>query len=348
MTTLEAMREKTSYELVPTNIPGVYASPAPPDDLDPHTAPPSVLQKHGLLWRRPSASDDPALVQAWKTAFGRKWLAKDRIVPHSEIQFGKTHHLRKPPRKMADGNFLGAAWSGAGVKTGSWTTVIGNWNVPTVSKPSEPQGTEGGWNSSSWIGIDGFFISNDVLQAGIQQKVAANGTPSYVPWFEWFVPPPTNLPPGTPVDGNGYPLSWVGPGGSFQYIYQANITTFTVSPGDTISCSVQYTNNKTTGFINLGNQTTGKHFSMTLAPPPGAGFSGNSVEWIMEAPDGGEPRAALPKFTPVTFTSAIACGPNNATVNPQTADTLNVETSGGKVLTSVTLGNDTATIKFIG
>lgn len=344
MTSLEALRAQTPYELIPTNIPGAYASPAPPEDLDPHTVSPSVMHKHGLLWRRPAATDDPGLVEAWKTAFARKWHAKDRIVPQFEVQRGKTHHLRHPLRKVSDGNFLNRAWSGAAIGTGSWTAVIGYWKIPTVSKPTEPQGTEGGWNSSSWLGIDGYG-SNDVLQAGIQQRVLGNGQIFYVPWYEWFAPPPAN--PMGPVDGNGYPLSWVGPGGSYQYIYQTNIMNMPVNPGDQMYCSVQYINNKTAGQLYLANQTTGKHFSITLAPPPTAAFNGGTVEWIMEAPDGGEPNSSLPAFTPVTFTTALACGPN-ATGNPQGADSVNIETASNKVLTAVALAKNTTTINFIG
>ena len=44
----------------------------------------------------------------------------------------------------------------------------------------------------------------------------------------------------------------------------------------------------------------------------------------MESPDGGEPVSALPKFTPVNFTSAIACGPGGFS-NPLNGDTVNVE-----------------------
>ena len=66
--------------------------------------------------------------------------------------------------------------------------------IPTVSKPTEPQGTEGGWNSASWVGIDsantndGKFSSNDVLQAGVEQRVDARGNANYTAWFEWFAP----------------------------------------------------------------------------------------------------------------------------------------------------------------
>jgi hypothetical protein len=102
------------------------------------------------------------------------------------------------------------------------------------------------------------------------------------------------------------------------------------------------------GQVSLANETTGQHFSMTLAPPPGATFKGNSIEWIMEAPDGGEPESSLPKFTPVTFTDAIGCGAGNVYGNPQNGDTCNIENAAGKVLTSVTVGNYTATINFVG
>jgi hypothetical protein len=93
---------------------------------------------------------------------------------------------------VSDQNFVNSAWAGAGIRgLGPWNGIIGIWKIPTVSQPSEPQGTEGGWNSSSWVGIDGFqvnLISNDVLQAGIQQKVDAQGNASYVAWYEWFAP----------------------------------------------------------------------------------------------------------------------------------------------------------------
>ena len=212
----------------------------------------------------------------------------------------------------------------------TWTGIIGYWIIPTVSKPSEPQGLEGGWNSSSWLGIDGFdigIVSDDVLQAGVEQRVSSGGQASYVAWFEWYAPAQAGSP---------------------GYIYQTNITNFPVSPGQQVYCSVQYVNSNTAGYIYFANEATGQHFSITLAPPPGATFKGNSIEWIMEAPDGGEPESSLPKFTPVTFTSAIGCTASAATGNPDNGDTANVETTGGKVLTSVTTGDNTLTIDFIG
>jgi Peptidase A4 family len=320
---------KIPYALVATNLQGVYAGPTPPSDLDPSTATVSELVKSGLLWRRPSANDDPALRRAWQKVFSRKWLAENRIVPELHPQIGKTHGLKVPMIKVTDTNFVNSAWAGAGTRGGDWTGVIGFWKIPAVTKPAEPQGYRGGWTSSSWIGIDGFdigIVSNDVLQAGIEQAVSASGVASYVAWFEWYAPAQAGSPP---------------------YIYQTNIANFPVCAGQEVYCSVQYIGN-TAGYIYFANQSTGQHFSITLAPPPGATFDGNSIEWIMEAPDGGEPITALPKFTPVAFTSAIGCGVSGALGNPQNGDTANIEDASGKVLTAVRVGNYSATVDFIG
>jgi hypothetical protein len=325
----EAFLKSMPHRLVKTNLKGVYTSPPAPEDFDPNKASAIDLIKQGLFWRRPTPDDDPAIMKAWDRVFSRKWLAKDRIVPELEILTGKTHVLRRGLSRSKDQNFLVGTWSGAGIRGGSWTGIIGYWDIPTVSEPSEPQGFEGGWNSSSWVGIDGFnenINSDDVLQAGVQQVVNSSGQASYYAWYEWFAPPESNSPP---------------------YIYTTRINNFAVAPGQQMYCSVQYINNKTAGYIYLANEATGQHFSITLAPPPGATFAGNTVEWVMESPDGGEPESALPKFTPVNFTSAIACGPAGFG-NPLNGDTVNVETDTGKVITSVTLASYAVTIDFIG
>jgi hypothetical protein len=320
-----AFIQKVPYTLKPTTLAGVYSVPAPAATLNLATASQSDLTRAGILFRQPAAGDPPEVAAAWKSFLAHKWDPANRIVPIMVPQKGVTHNLRTPPKKVTDTNYTGTQWAGAGTKTGKWTSVIGTWTIPTVSKPTEPQGTEGGWNSSSWIGLDGFFYTNDVLQAGIQQHVSASGVATYVAWYEWYAPIQSNSP---------------------GYVYQTNITNFPVAPGNVITCTVQYVGT-TAGSISIGNQTTGKHFSITLAPPPGASFSGGSCEWIFEAPDGGEPTAALPKFTPVTFTSALACG-SGTTANPATGDTINITTSTGKILTKTTVGTDTTTISFVG
>jgi Peptidase A4 family len=333
----QAFLKKIPYPLTPTNLKGAYAGTAPSDDFDPNTASAAELVKNGILWRRPTESDHPAHRALWKKVFSRKWLAKDRITPVLEPQVGKRHDLRTAPRKISDGSFLTYSWAGAATSSGGpYGGVAANWIVPTVSKPSEPASSAPsydsshgvGWDSSSWCGIDGYFVSNDVLQAGVQQYIQVPSNKAvYVAWYEWYGP--------------------IGPPPA--YVDQVNIGGFPVKPGDELFVYVSYVG-KTSGSIYFGNNTTGQHVSLTLAPPTGVSFNGSTVEWIMEDPDGGEQtNTALAKFTPVVFTSAIACNASGVVVNnPQTDDTVNIETTGGKVLTSVTLGNDTATIDFIG
>jgi hypothetical protein len=311
------------YELVPTALAGAFISPAPPDDFDPNTASPAALIKHGFLWRRPRPGDDPALHTAWERAFSRRWRAEDRLVPELEPQVGKTHQLKRAtPAAGIDVNTN--LWAGS-VVPGNWTGVIGYWVIPAVTEPLQAQGTRGGWDSSSWVGIDGVFDSDDVLQAGVEQAIDVNGNAHYTAWYEWFAPIQSGSPP---------------------YVFQTNILNFPVSPGQTIYCSVLYLSDHSAGQVYFANESTGQHFSITLAPPPGATFNGSSAEWIMEAPDGGEPTTSLPIFTPLTFTSAICCGPGTAG-NPSAGDTYNI-VGFGTVLTSVTLGLDSVTIDYAG
>jgi hypothetical protein len=65
----EAFLQKLPYPVTPTNLKGAYAGVAPPDDFDPNTASPSELIKNGILWRRPTAADPPALREAWHRVF---------------------------------------------------------------------------------------------------------------------------------------------------------------------------------------------------------------------------------------------------------------------------------------
>jgi hypothetical protein len=332
-------RAKIPYTLTTTSLKGVYLNPTPSDTFDPKAASQSDLIKNGIMIRKPTAQDPPSLQQAWDHFFSKKLLASDRIVPQFEVHVGKTHIPRTPPVKATNASsgtagtsntsWYSNAWAGAVTETGTWTTCIGTWTIPTVSKPPEAQGNEGGWNSSSWVGIDGWndpsVSSNDVVQAGIEQKVNAAGVASYFAWYEWYAPPVAGSP---------------------AYVWEVGIPNMPVAPGNSISVTVQYTAH-VSATLTFVNNTTGKHFSITLAPPPGADFKGNTCEWIMEAPDGGEPTSALPKFTPVVFTTAIGCGTGTST-NPAVSSITNVRNSASKVLTATTVGTNTTTISFVG
>jgi hypothetical protein len=100
------------------------------------------------------------------------------------------------------------------------------------------------------------------------------------------------------------------------------------------------------GQIYMVNTDTSDNFCITLLPPAGASFSGSSAEWILEAPNGGFPNTELPAFTPVEFTSAVACN-SSATSHAQDGNYVNI-VNGNQTLTSATPGDDAVTIGFIG
>ena len=337
------------------NVHGAYIARVPPGDHRLDAIPPGQLARHGLLLRRP---DEPHLRAGWDKVFGRTWREQDRVMPRlvpASRLAGRVGRMITN-RNYTDNNWSGAAHGGIGTG-GSWTTVVAIWNVPTVSQPSEPPGTEStGWQSVSWVGIDGYNgYSYDVLQVGVEHWVDLTGTPYYNAWVEWFVPPPdpSTLPPGTPVDMFGYPEAWVGTDGLYPYIYPYYLNELTLHAGDQVSCTAQYTSDNTAGTLTFANLTTGQYVPpITFAPPPGAGFNGNSAEWILEAPGGGEPGSSLPAFTPITFTWAAGCPASIAGAEPPFAvpgnsDTLQIA-GNGKTLTSVTVDGGTCTISFTG
>jgi hypothetical protein len=305
-----------------------------PDDFDHKGATQQDFTHHGLMFRKPQVERSPEIDKIYQSFFSRQWLSKDRIIPESVPHIGVTHNFKgKLPLKVSNTSGLDNVWSGAGQNTKTYTGILGQWTIPTVSKPPEPQSTESRWHSSSWLGIEGMFNSNDVLQAGIDQRLDANGNATYFAWYEWYI---YNSEPGLP-----------------GYIWETSISNFAVKPGDLIFCFCYY-QGKTAGNIILANDTTGAYFNITLAPPapPGkpspANFNGSSVEWIMEAPDGGEDTSSLPKFTPVTFTHCLACVSDRTTIDPADCDTLNVRNQALKVLTSTTTSRNSVTIDFIG
>ena len=174
----ETFSRSLPFELIPTNLSGVYTSPAPPESFD--GGPPMHPNSYGMGAIETSEPDDPSGVAAiWEKVFSRKWSPADRIVPHLKPQFGKTHVLRGV-RKMSDGNFTSNNWGGGTIK-GQWLTCFGGWTVPTVSKPPEPQGSEGGWNSSSWWGSTVPTAATTCSRPGSNNGLIAAETPPTSP-----------------------------------------------------------------------------------------------------------------------------------------------------------------------
>ena len=307
-------REPARTRLVKTNLTGVFSKTLGREAATAKLPGIASLLDPALLARL-QATDAPGPRAFLERLFARQWRPEDQITPMLKPQIGVTHPLT-PRAEIDNASFTSNNWAGGTIK-GTWTAAVGIWRVPTVSKSAMPPGTAGDWNSSSWVGIDGTYGSNDVLQAGVQQEVAANGDASYTPWYEWFAPKVAGSP---------------------DYINQTNIENMEIQPGDEVFCGVYYVTqqNGKQGEIIFGNTTRGRYFSIVLAPPPGASFSGNSVEWVLEAPNTGEPGTSLPRFSPVVFSTAFASASPSGSGDPANGDTTNI-LGFGAILTSVTL-----------
>ena len=68
-------------------------------------------------------------------------------------------------------------WSGYQATGGSYTSVSGTWNVPSVSSPSANTA------DATWVGIGG-VTSNDLIQAGTQTLIGAGGQIAYQAFYE--------------------------------------------------------------------------------------------------------------------------------------------------------------------
>ncbi len=169
-------------------------------------------------------------------------------------------------------------WSGYAVtgSAGSVSDAKGSWIVPTANCAATP-----GADAAFWVGIDGFSDST-VEQTGVLIECSSSGTPTYLAWFELFPRP------------------------AFQ------ITSVSISPGDTISAEVKYSFGKF--FVYLTDLKTGQSFTTSASV---GNAQRTSAEWIAEAPSSGGSILPLADFTTAFYGSGYTSVPNtsSATVN---------------------------------
>ncbi|HEY3608701.1 MAG TPA: G1 family glutamic endopeptidase [Pseudonocardiaceae bacterium] len=135
--------------------------------------------------------------------------------------------------------FQSSNWSGY-AETGSFTTAVGNWTVPTVSRTSNTPNRF----SSQWVGIDGFNNQN-LIQTGTEADFT-NGSAHYLAWWEILPAPETVIP------------------------------SITVHPGNSMTASVTKVSG-TTWRISIRNNSTGQSFTINRTYR-GAGTSAEWIE----------------------------------------------------------------------
>lgn len=184
-----------------------------------------------------------------------------------------------------------------------FNSVSGDWTVPTATQHTKGQAEY----SSTWIGIGGGCVDSGcavtdptLIQAGTEQDVDANGSPSYSAWWE-VIP---------------------GPG--------LTISNFNVSPGDHMHSDItELVPNLDLWKITLQDLTKGETFTQTV-PYPSTHLT---AEWIQETPvvlDPSNPGlAALPNLSTNSFTAAKTNG-QNANLTP--AEKMNLIDANGNVI----------------
>ncbi|KIP01484.1 hypothetical protein PHLGIDRAFT_131248 [Phlebiopsis gigantea 11061_1 CR5-6] len=197
---------------------------------------------------------------------------------------------------------------------GTWEIVTGTFVLPT---PQEPSGATGTHGATIAIGLDGDTCQSATFQTGIDMTVNA-GVVSYVGWFQWF-------PDFSPID---FPSSEI-----------------TFSPGDSVSLTLltyfSSTRQRGTAIITNNSKGTVAIEGISAATP----LCGQDAEWTVQALSSGAP---LANFGSVTFANALTFTNAGGVGFLPGTSLVELETSSGQVLTSVSTTQSTITVNYIG
>jgi len=193
-----------------------------------------------------------------------------------------------------------------------FTSIIGDWTVPTVTQHSSGQAEA----SSDWIGIGGGCIDagctatdSTLIQTGTEQDVDATGAASYSAWWE-LVPAPS-----------------------------LTISNMTVAPGDHMHASLsEVVPDSDVWTISIQDVTRGESFSQTVPYPS----THATAEWIEETPleigtDAGF--ASLPNLSNPGWTSATV---NGASAGLKSSEEMDLIDSNSNVIGAPSAPNATA------
>lgn len=264
----------TIAEVVPAEtqspVSGAIVYPAPPTGFDPLTASSSELEQYGIP-PRPDTADGvhfsrwKKLVTSPQTRLSNLTVKATNVI-HGNLKNGKIQGIVGNTTATSSDNWSAYAVTDAkGSFTANNSYVYLEWNVPAAGVENcnyKP------YMSSQWLGFDGALVSDDVLQAGTE----VDGCPSnYYAWYEWYTYDCT-------VNSASQPC----------YSYSLSLG---INPGDLMLGEVWYTTASPHGHAYLYNYTTQQSASVAFNQPSTsyspAVYQGNTVEWVVERPDGG-------------------------------------------------------------
>ena len=183
-----------------------------------------------------------------------------------------------------------------------FTSITGDWTVPTVSQHTAGQAED----SSDWIGIGGGCVDagctvtdSTLIQTGTEQDVAVDGSTSYSAWWE--------LVPVTSI----------------------TISTMTVQPGDHMHASIaELVADSNVWTITIQDVTRNESYSITVP------YSSThlTAEWIEETPlviGTNAGFASLPNLTSPVFDNATT---NGAPANLKSSEQMDLIDSNSNVI----------------
>jgi hypothetical protein len=258
-----------------------------PEGFDPVAASPSELEQFGFP-PRPDVSDAVPYARWKKLVTSPQTRRTDLTVKATNTIHG---NLKNGKLKGTANGFYTATsnnWSAYAVTDTKGTFAANNsfvyseWTIPAVGVENC---SDTPYMSSQWVGFDGAFVSDDVLQAGTE----VDGCPSrYYAWYEWYT----------------YDC-YVNSASQPCYSFSLNLPIY---PGDLMYGEVWYTTSAPHGHAYLYNYTTQQSASVAFNQPytyyAPAYYQANSVEWVVERPNGGAPN--LTNYVGDAFNFAIA------------------------------------------
>ena len=253
---------------------GTVVFAAPPAELNLLTASRTELEQYGIP-PRPDPLDTVPFSRWKKLVMSPQTRLSDVKVTATKIFHGPARSLQiKGSVEGSVANTTAASsnnWSAfavtdaKGTFTANDSYVYAEWNVPAVGVENcnyRP------YMSSQWIGFDGAFVSGDVLQAGTEVDGCSS---TYSAWYEWYTS-------GCTVNSSSQPC----------YSYNLSLP---IHPGDLVVAEVWYTTSAPHGHAYMYDYTTQQSASVAFNQPSSASanYVGNSVEWVVERPNGGAP-----------------------------------------------------------
>lgn len=203
-------------------------------------------------------------------------------------------------------------WAGAVLIGSDYTTVTGEFTVPSPSVP--PGGSSyQQYCASAWVGIDGDTCQSAILQTGVDFCVRG-GYASFDAWYEWFP----------------------------DYMY--TFSGITISAGDRVKLTVA-ASSMVSGTATVENMSNGQSVTHTFNGNVQGSLCETNAEWIVEDFSKGGQLVPFADFGDVTFSNAYV-EQNGRKVGPQGAAIMDIKQN-GQVLTNAEVSGGEVSVSYI-